>query len=211
MKRFLSLLMAICLMVTICVPGASAAETTDDAATALDSRIIVTQGVRPFVGMIKIYPALRTGSKTDINEKAYGRYYFTGSSTAKGLQLSPAETETLLNKYRTATGNEPNAWVISVRYDLVTDGKGSYGKYFEWEPWGDLYEPKVESNGKVKEIVAPYTGDSSYTYTSAFSMPEDTSGTYRMGLQGGFWYYCAPAAKILSIQSGFLVSFNYTK
>lgn len=209
MKRLISLLMAICLMVTICVPGVSAAEATDGAASALDSRITVAQGVRPMVSWIELTPVLHSGTSNITATGVYNRYYFQATSTARGIQLSPAETQELVNEFKEKNGNEPNAWRVRVRYDFVDDGKGSYGKYFEWTPSGDLYKPQVNANGKVRVTVSRF--DTSYIGEEYYNMPEDSSKRYLFGLAGGFWYYCAPAGRELNIQSGYGVVLNDTK
>lgn len=209
MKRLISLLLAICLMVTVCVPGASASETTDGLASTLAAAVTVTQGVRPFVTRVTIYPAVRTANgKADISSSVYSSHTFSGYSTARGVQLSPSATQKLMDRYYAAKNTMPDSWVMKVQYDFYYDNKGSYSQYFEWEPWGDLYYPQVNSNGDVKEQVL--RNESSIVHTSYFAMPEDTTQKYWAGLQGGFYYYCASARKVLDTQSGFLVTFNFT-
>lgn len=208
MKRLISLLLTVCLMATICVPSASAVEATTGETSALDSRVTVAQGIRPMISSIVVYPVLHSASGSTTASGVYDRTYFQATSTARGVQLSPTETQNLIDKFKAKNGNEPNAWRVVVQYDFVDDGKGSYGKYFEWEPWGDLYRPTVNSNGKVRVDVTRFQTE--YQSIAYFDMPEDTSKKYMIGLQGGFFYYCAPAGITCDLQSGYLVSFNYT-
>ena len=158
MKRLISLLMVICLMVTICVPGASALETktVPNASEALDftsldesstlqplnenvniptPRITVSQGVVSYVSQIEIYPAIvDSEGNVGIAKGVYIIRSYSTTSFVKGVQLTTAETKSLMDRFAAVAGTNATIMFVRTTFDVITDGKGSYGDYYEFKP-----------------------------------------------------------------------------
>ena len=124
----------------------------------------------------------------------------------EALQVSPEETASILSKFKAKTGEDANAWSLTVSYTIYTDGKGSYAKYYEFDPEGNCLDKTP-----IKDTLTRST--TSFTpkpITIRYRMPDDTSGLYRIGISGGFYYYSAVAKKELGTAAGAVVRFNST-
>lgn len=104
----------------------------------------------------------------------------------------------MINDFTNGTGIIPTIWVMKSRFNVINDRWGSYGKYFEFTPDGNIILPTPQSNGKVRYDLSRTVVDQDYILTSIFTIPSSTTGRYSIGLSGGFWYYNNNAHKELS-------------
>ena len=238
MKKVISRILAICMTVVVCIPCVSAAKTpndeleyagldrisigdlsvTGDEITSLseptedgiDPQVIVSEGTNAFITRIIVYPGIRSGNDF-LYRKDWGYVKnFAGDWHGGTVHLSPANTKKLTDTFYDLTGYTADAWFIEAHFDVINDRWGSYGKYFEFSPEGNCYFPDKESNGKIKYDLPRTNVDQNYGLCSYYSMPQDTSGTYSIGLSGGFWYYSVNAKKELNHAAHALVYFNST-
>ena len=79
----------------------------------------------------------------------------------------------------------------------------NYGKYFEFNAVGNSL-----TGSTLRFDVG--RNDSSCPIVGIFAMPENTSGTYNIGLHGGFYYYSAAAKKDLGSMVQIDAYFNST-
>ncbi len=232
MKRFLSLLMAICLMVTICVPGASALETKTVpnasealAFTSLDDsstlqplnedvniptpRITVSQGVVSYVSQIEIYPAIvDSEGNVGIAKNVYITRSYSTTSFVKGVQLTTAETKSLMDRFAAVAGTNATIMFVRTTFNVVTDGKGSYGLYYEFKPSESLIAPAPDSQGLVKYTLDKATTNKWYTMQTFFYVPEVIPNRYEMSLTGAFYYYNISSRQTLNRMNGFAIYLN---
>lgn len=221
--KLFSLLMALCMTAALLVPSALAAGSSDDAelqtgltfipATSsvvmaggedVSSRaVVVPNGARIGVQYISVYPAYYDaaqgfGYDSAIYAKAT---YPAANEQTKTLRLSPSETANQLAKFKAKYGIDANAWILDTTFSIYLDGKGSYGKYFEFDTEGNC-----PAGATIRLDLNRTTTSASFKV--GFLMPENTSGRYDISLWGGFYYYSAYAKKDLSSMAGVAACFN---
>ena len=220
MKRLFGLLMALCMMSSLFVPSARAAEAAFGSGSGISADfgisedgndfvspqvVIVPNGVRISVRYLYVYPAYHdkaTGSFT-YGESVVSKVIYPNDTQYGGTQrFTVEETEKLLADFEVKYGKVANAWCIQQGYAIYTDGKGSYGKYFEFTTSGaTCLEGKTVRNNLNRT-------QTTYTLTLRFDMPENSSNSYSLSTQGGFYYYRADNKKNLSAGTSFSVYFN---
>ena len=233
MKKVLSLLLAICMTVVVCIPSVSAAEPQyvgldsvpiDDMGLAeynptsssksvedgIDPQVIVSEGTNAFITRISVYPAFVDGGEIKFASSLAITETFPGNWTGGTLRASPAETKDKLDQFLKGVGRPAELWLMEVHYDVINDRWGSYGKYFEFSPEGNLVFPDKTSTGKVRYDLKRTNVDTGYSLLSAFTIPQNATEEYKIGLYGGFWYYNIKANKTLNHSAHASAFFNST-
>lgn len=230
MRKVLSLLLAICMTVVVCIPSVSAQSAQlSDLSTEMETisvggvttgenvsaapKIIVYEGARAVLNRIDVYPAKHdsgTNFYVDWSIKL-SALFFNSSEPTGTLRASPAKTKEALQKFTDSTGLVADSWVVCPEYTIFTDNKGSYAEYFEFLPAGTALYPSP-TNGKIKIDLKRASSQTTVPLTFAFKMPTDTSGKYYVGAGSGsgFYYYNSTARKHLSQGCNFIAYFNWT-
>lgn len=229
MKKILSLLLAICMTVVVCIPSVSAQSTqVSDLSTEMESisvggaateknasatpRIVVYEGARAVLNRIDVYPA-KHDSGTTVYDRSIklSALFFNSSEPTGTLRASPAKTQEVLQKFTDSTGLVADSWVVCPEYTVFTDNKGSYAEYFEFVPRGTLLNASL-TNGKVKVDLNRTSSQATFPLQFVFKMPTDTSGKYSVGADSGsgFFYYNSTARKHLNQGCNFIAYFNWT-
>lgn len=220
-KRLFGLLMTLCMMSTIFVPSAMAGEVTvsdNGAGISVGSGIledgddlvspeavVVPNGVRIGIQYVYVYPAKHIeGSKTPKFDSSIcvKGIYPSAADQSKILWISPEETASLLDRFKAKFGVDADVWYLMARYSIYLDGKGSYGKYFEFDATGDCLSGKT-----IKKTLN--RNDTVFSIAEEFWIPDDTTSRHDIALWGGFYYYSAYAKKDLSSMAGIKVRFNW--
>ena len=221
MKKVISLILAICMTMVICVPSAFATEpqhieldsvsiadmglteesstlSTESVENGIAPQIVVSEGTNAFITRISVYPAIVDAGEIKFASSLAITQTFPGNWTGGTLRASPAVTNDRLNQFQNGVGRPAELWLMEVHYDVINDRWGSYGKYFEFSPEGNLVFPEKTSTGKVRYDLKKTNVDTGYSLISAYTIPQNATGEYEIGLSGGFWYYNIKANKTLS-------------
>lgn len=221
MKKVISLILAICMTLVVCIPSASAEDvqplkletiSADDmglvsgstemsvtsAEDGIDPQITVYEGANAFIINTVVYPAAYIDGMIRYAPELYEMTSFAGNTSGGTLRVSSARTQEMIDIFRKGTGVAPTMWLMQTRFNVINDRWGSYGRYFEFSPDGNIILPETQSNGKVRYDLTRTVVDQDYILTSVFSIPSSTTGRYSIGLSGGFWYYNINAHKDLS-------------
>lgn len=189
------------------LPDDATADLEAEVATAAtDSRIIIARGCAAHVVSIEAYPALydaSTGQLGILNDLKIKGSLSVNQPTG-ALDCTEAQTQNVLTTFSNRVGVAANAWHVVTEYQVMTDGKGSYGKYFEFTPTGNC----LNANGTFEYSLTPYTGGCRVTFPMSYLMPEDTSVRYSVGMRGGFYYYYVDTKKIVGKTVSTNVYFN---
>ncbi|MDE7218606.1 MAG: hypothetical protein K2O45_03155 [Oscillospiraceae bacterium] len=199
--KLFSLLMAVCMVGSLLAPSALAAVGAES-----PRAVVVPNGMRIGVQYVVVYPAyyIESTGKYIVDYNINKIHNYPAANQQNGsCRLSTAETTNLLNQFKEKFDMDANVWVFASRYSLYADGKGSYGKYFQFTTSGDCIEGK-----SIRVDVG--RNDSDRPVGATFRIPENTTGTYSIGLYGGFYYYSAYAKKELSSMAQVDVYFNST-
>ena len=206
MTKLFSLLMALCMVGALLVPSALAASCSNANETA-ESRAVASRmrvGAQ-YVMAAPAYISETTGELLyyDLNEISEVDVYPSATEQNGSCRLSRAETTAVLNKFKTRFKVDANAWILAAMYSIHYPGDGSYSKYFQFDTVG---------NSLIGNEVRVDVGrnDPTCAIVGIFGMPENTSGTYNVGLHGGFYYYSAAAKKELSSMVHIDAYFNST-
>lgn len=207
MKRLFGLLMALCMMSSLFVPSARAAEAAGgfDGGAASPYGIIVKNGAKAAIQYLYAFPAHYDAEKNlyDVDSSlGFTNYFPDANQSGGGRHLSVEETQEILAKFKAKHGVEANAWTIGTKYIIYTDGKGSYGKYFEFQTGDTCLSGKTIR----KDLSRTQT---TCDVSARFLMPEKSDGSYNLSVSGGFYYYSAYAKKDLSSSVGVTVYFNW--
>lgn len=173
----------------------------------ISPQVVVPNGVRLGVQQIRVYPAIYFEDEDAIKYSNTIYSYCISTSAADPFmyyRMSPEKTEALLNKFKTAINVEADAWYFEVTYNIYTDGKGSYGKYFNYTAEGD----RLGGSSARYDITRNTATQSVVTLPAGFFMPENNTSQYEIGLFGGFYYYSAYAKKELSTMTNVSVILN---
>lgn len=219
MKKMLSLLLVICITMVACVPSAYAAGGSDivlktdpytgmgEIETAIPSMmdkedeivplISIAEGANAFLAKITIYPGYLEDGKIVYATNLGVSVTFPDNYYGGSLHLSPTQTQNVLANFLSVAGRPAELWRMVVTYNVYNDRWGSYGKYFEFYPDGNLISPNKQSNGTIRFNMVPDTVDKAYNMVAVFKIPENTTAYY-FGLTGGFWYYNYLSKKTLS-------------
>lgn len=213
MRSFLGIFLALLLCVTVCPTSAFAASShTDEGNQAIDAeeeRIIIPSGVMAFIREMRLYPATYDGSKTNYSDSVCKtiKYSSSANTTTVLENVSSTEAQNLLQSFESVTGESANAWFVKINYFIQTDGKGSYGRYFEYKEEGDSVE--IADNAKKKFTVPAYPTSSSFNLKQTFLIPETGNAEeYDIGLWGGFYFHNGQNNMNLNHMSGFKFYIN---
>lgn len=209
MKKILSLLLVICMAMVACVPSAYAAGGSNTAlktvqytgrgeiGTAIPSmidkgdriapQIIVAEGSNAFLTKITIYPGYLDGSNVRYDDTLGVSASFNNNYPGGSLHVSATQAKNVLASFLSNNGRPAELWRMEVKYNIVNDKWGSYGKYFEYYPDGNLVYPNKQSNGTIRYNLVPYPVTEA-TVVAGFKIPENTSAYY-FDIAGGYWYY----------------------
>ena len=228
-RHLFSLLMAVCMMGSIIIPSAQAANAgkSVDAPVAgaacidLDgqiskivpkenvpenqdmSRIIVNRGMRAFLTDVFVFPAIvdSDGSIKFSSSLGYHVTYPSPSSPTTFVNISADQTSTLISLFKSGTGYVPTVWLVIPYYNLYKAGDGSYPTYFQF----DL----TAADGTV----TPYKKTVSRSATTAnipiaFPIPQGETAQYSVSMWGGFYYHNGSANSEGGSMAGVKVNFN---
>lgn len=234
MKKVFSLILVICMTVVVCVPsafaedsqtvpletvsfedagieaGASTGANQSQDESQVSPRIVVSEGTNAFISRITVYPAMLDNGEVKYAPSVYFNATFPEGRTGGTLRASPAVTTSKLNEFAKVAGRPAELFYMEVHYDVINDRWGSYGKYFEFTPTGNLIFPDKTSSGTVKYDLPRTNVDTGYSLFSVFTIPQNTTEQYQIGLNGGFWYYSVKANKILNHSAHASAFFNST-
>jgi len=126
----------------------------------------------------------------------------------KGVPLTTAETQSVLNRFASAAGTNANIMYVKPTFTVITDGKGSYGEYYEFKPSASLIAPAPNSQGIVKITLPKDTTSQAYAFGSVFTLPEVIPNGYEMSLTGGFYYYNISSRQTVDKMNGFAIYLN---
>lgn len=212
-KSFFGIFLALLLCVTTCPISAFAVSSQTDKENQVvdteEARIIVPSGVMAFVREMRLYPAQYDGSKTNYSDTVYKTIKYSNSAnTTTVIENVPStETKNLLQRFESVAGEPANAWFVKVHYYIQTDGKGSYGRYFEYREEGDSVE--IADNAKRKFTVPAYQSNSTFALDQTFLIPEGSNtNKYGIGLWGGFYFHNGQNNMNLNHMSGFKFMLN---
>lgn len=228
-RHLFSLLMAVCMMGSIILPSAQAANVGKSVSkpvaglTCIDldgqisdivpegnvpeihemSRITVNRGMRAFLTNVYVYPAIidSDGSIKYASSIGYRASYPSPNSPTAFVDISPAQTSALISQFQTGTNYVPTVWLVIPCYNLYKAGDGSYPTYFQF----DL----TAADGTV----TPYKASVSKSATAAsipvaFPIPQGETAKYTVSMWGGFYYYNGSAHGEGSSMAGVKVNFN---
>ncbi len=228
-RHLFSLLMAVCMMGSIIIPSAQAANAgkSVDAPVAgaacidLDgqisnivpkenmpenqdmSRIIVNRGMRAVLTDVFVFPAIvdSDGSikyASSIGYRASSQY---PDSPTAFVNISSAQTSSLISQFKAGTNYVPTVWLIIPCYNLYKAGDGSYPTYFQFDLTaadGTVTPYKVSVSKSATAVNIPV----------AFPIPQGETAKYTVSMWGGFYYYNGSAHGEGSSMAGVKVNFN---
>lgn len=226
-NRFLCLLMAICMISGFGSPMALAMDTASSdemswkgsewASVCMSdseqgtkilpqAQIIVNSGVRIGVQEVVVYPAKYDQEKGQAlySKKIFNLTTYASPSQTRIIHISPEKTNEMLTDFKAAAGEDADTWIAMITFYIYTDGKGSYGKYLEMETIGNCtagesFRQNLQRNTFSGPAPLP---------TLFFSMPEDTSKLYDIGVQGALYFYNAETRKTLAMAAAVKIRIN---
>lgn len=228
MKKFISFLTVLCMVMALCIPcvgaigasqdeeffsidaGTAGMNAVDiDSADSMMSRVIVARGARALVKRIVVYPAYynrELGQYQGLSNLYTGVEWEQASDQAGAAEISEATTTGILNEFKSRTGLTADVWILEVSINVYTDGQGSYGKYFRYTPTNTCLASLT--NGTLLFNLGNSTSSRTYTMSIPFAIPEDSTGRYSIGVNGVFGFYNKPSKLNLEAASSAYAYFN---
>lgn len=229
MKKFISFLTVLCMVMALCIPcvgaigasqdeeffsidaGTAGMNAVDiDSADSMMSRVIVARGARALLKRVSVYPVYynQTSGQYEGYNDLYAEFEWEqASEQTAGIPLSAANTTALMNEFMSRKKIAANAWMMEITINVYTDGQGSYGKYFRYTPTNNCLSSLT--NGTLLYNLGNSTSSRTYTMSIPFAMPEDTASQYSIGVNGVFGFYNKPSNLNLEAASGAYVYVNY--